>query len=401
MQDSLIFLDFKTTVIIVIILTTMLSILLLLARSLVKDINGVGFWALGSLAISLGVLVILTQTGKYFWYNIPGNALIATGFGFYIIGIQAYFDSNPRFEIVFSLTSIIIAGDLFFVFLGQQIRLAMLFNTLVYLSANFYCVVLLLRNASHRTNRAFQFTGSVFLAASIILAARAVSIILTDEAMILSTAEWSVNKLIFIWLSVFQLCITFGFLLMLNYSMAKKLTDLAALDWLTGLLNRRYLESHAKMLEANCKRLNVGLAALLIDLDLFKQINDKYGHQAGDAVLKHFAAHLKLLTRSGDLVGRYGGEEFCVLLPNQNEEQALLLAERIRISFKQIPCMYEQHKIYCSISIGVSESATVGLGFDKLIAAADKSLYEAKLHGRDKVVVYGSLALCGQSLQKK
>lgn len=376
---------------IVIILTMILSGLLLLAKSLVNDINGLGFWALGNFLIGFGILVILTQAGKGFWHNIPGNALIAAGFGCYINGIQTFLDSKPRVEIVFFLIFAVIVGDLFFVFFGQQVQLAMVFNTFVYLIANFYCALLLLRNTNHPINRAFQFTGLIFLVMSVVLVARAISIMLADESMIRMTAEWSVNKLTFIWTSIFQLCTTFGFLLMLNARMAKNLTNLAAFDWLTGVLNRRYLESSAKMLEANCKRLNVDLAILLIDLDLFKQINDQYGHQAGDAVLKHFAGHLKSLVRTGDLIGRYGGEEFCVLLPNLNEKQALVLAERIRTSLKEAPCLYEQQEIYCGVSVGVSDSTAVGLSFDNLIAAADKSLYKAKLDGRDKVVTYGEL----------
>ena len=385
------FIDFKTTLIIVIILTAMLSAMLLLARSQVKNINGLGFLALGNLASSCGMVVLLTQTGTALWHNIPGNVLIAAGFGLYINGIQAFLDAKPRTEVVIALIFAIICGDLFFVFNGQQVRLAMVFNTLVYLFANLYCASLLLRKTSYPINLAFQFTGLIFLIMSFVLVSRATSIIFTDEAMIRVTANWSVNKLSFIWMSIFQLCITFGFMLMLNYRMARNLTELAAFDWLTGVLNRRYLESSAKILEANCKRLNVGLGLLLIDLDHFKQINDQYGHQAGDAVLKHFAAHLKSLTRAGDLIGRYGGEEFCVLFPNLNEEQSFVLAERIRTSFKKSPCLYGQHEIYCGLSIGVSDSIAVGLNFDSLIAAADKSLYKAKQGGRDKVVSYGEL----------
>lgn len=158
-------------------------------------------------------------------------------------------------------------------------------------------------------------------------------------------------------------------------------------DGLTSLYNRRYLESHVRNILDNSQFAPKTLALLMIDVDHFKNVNDTYGHQSGDAVLVELAKRLNNNLRITDLCARFGGEEFVVLLAFINPEMALNIAERIRLSVESEPFNIpaEPFKIKCTISLGISflEQADT---LDSLIGKADKNLYLAKESGRNKVV---------------
>ncbi len=161
------------------------------------------------------------------------------------------------------------------------------------------------------------------------------------------------------------------------------LERVAHTDALTGLANR-----HAMARDLN-RRLALGntvLNVLLLDLDHFKQINDQHGHLAGDAVLCEVATRLRSTLRAEAAIGRWGGEEFIVLLGDDSLESALVAAERVRHALALTPVQFEGHSIPITASIGVATSAKAGLDtVDALIAAADAALYRVKRSGRNRV----------------
>ena len=384
-------LDFKTLVFTVVLLTLMLSGLLAIARMHAEGINGLGYWALGNLAIGLGMLIILSQLEGLPRQLLPGIALIALGNGLYINGIQGFFGNRPHHLVPFALAGSVIVIGIFFVIHDQNIRLAIVGNSCIHLIANASCAYLLFRNSRYAWRSPYGFTAGLFLSMALLMLGRIISVLMLDPALFVAISKWPVNKLTFLWGGAFQLCIAFGFVLMLNYRMAERLRSLAAHDWLTGGLNRRYLEDSAARMVANCKRVNIGLAVLLFDLDHFKRINDRFGHQVGDEVIKAFARIVQSVTRSGDLFGRYGGEEFCVLLPNASERDARELGERIRLLFANEVFSCKGSVFNCSVSAGVSDASLVGFNFEQLIAAADSALYQSKKRGRDRTTVYSIL----------
>lgn len=168
----------------------------------------------------------------------------------------------------------------------------------------------------------------------------------------------------------------------------RELEELAFYDPLTELPNRRFFLSSAQTLLENAKRYGTPISLMVMDIDNFKKINDTYGHEAGDLILKKFASILKEELRRSDLPARFGGEEFVVLLPNTDAKDAYKVAERIRTSFKRSSIVYRDQEVKTTVSIGL---ASYGLGLeniDDLIRLADIALYEAKGTGKDKVVIY-------------
>jgi diguanylate cyclase (GGDEF)-like protein len=126
----------------------------------------------------------------------------------------------------------------------------------------------------------------------------------------------------------------------------------------------------------------------MLDIDHFKQVNDEYGHQAGDAVLKHVAATCQKHMRASDLFARYGGEEFICLLSEGGREAAVALAERLRVSIEQTQVVFDTHIIRVTLSLGVAYETSGGeQSLTELTSYADRMLYQSKANGRNRVTV--------------
>jgi diguanylate cyclase (GGDEF)-like protein len=166
-----------------------------------------------------------------------------------------------------------------------------------------------------------------------------------------------------------------------------RLQPLADRDALTGLYNRHYFDREAQRQISAWRRYGQPLSLLMLDIDHFKRINDKYGHPAGDAVLKALAEILTAHTRDLDTACRYGGEEFVVLLPFTDVDGALAKAEQIRGAIAALTVPWQRHKLTFRVSMGVVELRHADWELGQLIAAADKAMYQAKSEGRDRICV--------------
>ncbi len=168
----------------------------------------------------------------------------------------------------------------------------------------------------------------------------------------------------------------------------KHLKDLSIRDQLTGLFNRRYMEEFFAQELARSKRKSTPFSVLMIDIDFFKKFNDTFGHEAGDAVLHGIGAFLKKQLRLSDIICRFGGEEFIVLLPEASIEFAHKRADQLREDVKNLHISYENAQLpEINISIGLAAFPIHGNAIDEIIKAADEALYEAKAQGRDRVCV--------------
>ncbi len=172
----------------------------------------------------------------------------------------------------------------------------------------------------------------------------------------------------------------------------QKMAEMATRDELTGLYNRRFFSEALEREVARAKRYGTGLVVLMMDLDHFKEVNDTYGHSAGDMVLHEIARMLLGSIRQSDLICRYGGEEFAVILPNIDLEKARWVSERFRKKVSKHQFEYDLLRFQITVSIGIApfDSSRNRSPID-LINGADQALYEAKRKGRNRV----KAASCG------
>lgn len=164
--------------------------------------------------------------------------------------------------------------------------------------------------------------------------------------------------------------------------------ELAVTDGLTGLSNRRYLDNHLKVLFNRAAARSRPLSVCITDIDRFKSVNDAYGHDAGDEVLKEFAARVRSTVRGADLACRYGGEEFVVVMPDTDATSAATIAERLRSIIESQPFHLKTAGIMLNItaSLGLACSTQGAETPEQLLKQADRALYEAKNGGRNRVV---------------
>lgn len=170
---------------------------------------------------------------------------------------------------------------------------------------------------------------------------------------------------------------------------------LAVIDPLTGLYNRRYAERHLKSIVERSTEEGNPFSVLMLDLDEFKSVNTRFGHKAGDAVLKEFAGRIQENVRGIDLVARIGGEEFCVVMPGTEVERASDVAERLRQTIDGKPFLSMRSgfdPVHVTVSIGVSTSDALSQDMDRVFDEADEALFQAKDGGRNAVKVSSAAA---------
>lgn len=178
-----------------------------------------------------------------------------------------------------------------------------------------------------------------------------------------------------------------------------KLREQAIRDPLTNLFNRRYLEETLDRELARAKRETYPVCIIMIDLDHFKKINDSYGHDAGDQVLKALANTLSEQSRRGDFACRYGGEEFVIVMPNITKHTAYERAKKLRLRLNSLKIPYEGHELTTTISMGIACYPKNGETRQELLRAADRAMYGAKKAGRDHILTYDQLRISEEDLQ--
>jgi diguanylate cyclase (GGDEF)-like protein/PAS domain S-box-containing protein len=173
-----------------------------------------------------------------------------------------------------------------------------------------------------------------------------------------------------------------------NLKLQEKLRNQSMTDPLTGLYNRRFMEEFAQKELLRAKRHASTFSMIILDIDYFKNFNDTYGHNAGDLVLQEIAFYFQKHCRISDIVCRYGGEEFVILLPNCLANDAMDLAEKLCRGVREhVRIPYHNATLSVTISMGVASIPTHGKELDEMIKAADRALYQAKGNGRDRVIM--------------
>ncbi len=169
------------------------------------------------------------------------------------------------------------------------------------------------------------------------------------------------------------------------------LAEMGRTDGLTKLLNRSAWEDQLCSEYNRVQRSGTPSVLLMFDIDHFKLVNDTYGHQAGDEVIRTLSELVRQTKREADIAGRYGGEEFTIILADANESGALIYAERLREAIAETTVIHSEHKINFTVSIGIAENPAIGSDHAQWIERADKALYHAKEHGRNRSVLYSTI----------
>ena len=380
--------DLKTIIFMSMLLTFMLSMLLAITRTHHKEVHGPGYWAVGNLVIGLGMVLVLIQLDAPKVIFLPSMALIGAGLSLYINGIQAFIGRKPDHRIPIIVFGLLALIDAYFMLIRHDILLAIVLSALIFSAIYFYSARLTFSRDEGVVGNLFWIVSSLYLLMALLMLGRAVYASQASAEVFESFATWPINAYTFMLGAVSQFFISSLFVLMLSYKLNQSLESIATIDGLTSILNRRGLEDAALKMQDMCKRINLSMTVILIDIDHFKKVNDKYGHLTGDDVLRHIAKVVAGILRSSDVFGRYGGEEFCAFLPNTTESDAIGLAERIRAGVEASPLKLDRGPIKTTISIGVADSVRAGYDFKGLIAAADGALYSAKNGGRNQVVSY-------------
>ncbi len=382
-------LDVRTIMVLFAMLSIMFCGLLALARLHSGNIRGIWHWSAANLCIGIGL-------GLAYFFSFPspgvkfavlsGAILLAIGIALQFTGIQSFKGARIQKRLAVGFVGVIALQTFWFEFIQPDIAWRSIVNSVVLAAGYAACAHALLARVQQPLRTAYWFTGLSFAMLAGVLFIRAVVIWQSHLDNYGLYANIPLNPSSFLAACMLQACVTFGFLLMLNYQLVAEIQKIASRDILTGAFNRRQLEEEVTRLQSRCKRTGDTFAVMLIDIDQFKFINDNYGHPVGDEVLRNLAAIAQASIRAEDYFARYGGDEFCILLPSTSAEEALGLAERLRQTYATNMARLAGLALNSTVSIGIADSSRLGLDFKKIIAAADGALYQAKQAGRNRVM---------------
>lgn len=388
--------DIHTILVMVSILALLFAGLLALAGVYAEGVRGIWHWSGANLCMSVGVgssFLYDTFSPEYTWTVVAGAALLAVAIALQFDGIRWFSGKSSLWRVALSFVGMIFLLNVWLRVLNPEPSTRAIVNAVLFAMGYAACAVELLVRVEPPQRTAYWLTGISFASMAALMIVRLLVIGFMHQGYYGHFEDIAINQATFFLGILIQLCVTFGFVLMVNYRLIADIQKIAWQDGLTGVFNRRRLEEEAARLVMRCRRTGDSLAVMMLDVDHFKTVNDRFGHQTGDEVLRRLAAVAQASIRTDDYLARYGGEEFCILLLGTNEEDALSLAERLRRNYEQAEITSSGKTVRSTVSIGVADSTHVGLDFAALVAAADLALYRAKEQGRNRVVAHSSLNL--------
>ena len=305
------------------------------------------------------------------------------------MGIQKFFNRPVSWRHTALITGFGFAGLSLFIFVYDSVAARMTVFTIAQALPMLLSLKLLLSTHEGRVNPGARLAGIVTILILVIFASRLLGA-LTSAGGGFSYMHFSpVQSVVILVLVFLSMALNFGFLLMAMDRLRNEVADLALLDDLTGVGNRRHLVQRLTEECARSERSGQPFALLVIDLDGFKAINDTHGHAAGDACLQHFTLMAQTRLRPGDMLARTGGDEFCIVLPSSTLREGAMIARRVLEVCRADAEQCVGSDIPIAVSIGVAHwTREMGAFPDRLIAAADHALYDAKKAGRNGFATY-------------
>lgn len=356
-----------------------------------KTYRGFGSWVLANFSFGVGYLFIsLRGMIPDILSIILGNIAIVYAEILIYQGIRLFYD-RPVFNRLNSLIFVLyIVFQFYFTYLDPDI------NARIVL-ISFVLTILQLRSGLNLIDcpfpdlkRTARNAGYIFLITGLLPLTRIIHTLGQGVSTDLFTDElgswYAVSALFSILLWTFYFFLLNSARLEMDLEFARlELMQIASTDPLTGLYNRRHFFEHAEIEFQRAQRRECNLSFLLLDADEFKSINDNYGHDAGDTVMKDLSAILHREVRAFDLVARFGGDEFIIMLVDVDEEQAYAIAERIRGVVEQTPITFDSRILNIRLSVGLACFDIKDPDLHIILKRADKALYQAKEQGRNRV----------------
>ncbi len=382
--------DIRSALLVGALLTTIIGgLLLIVARGFPTSYRAsMGWWVAGTLLLPASFVLLAARASLPTAVGVvAANTLIAASLAAYAFAIEC-FHGLPRRRARLGL--LVAAVALASAVLAQvpdsaPARLGAIVPLLALLGGVFWNLY-----ASPRSRGlARHILGAMLLLAAAILLDRAITMFLAPAQL---TGDFSLNAvqvLSYAVGSVLPVLASFGFLLMCTERSQRDLQYAARVDFLTECYNRRAIEELGSRAIAAARRHGMPLAVLVIDIDHFKRINDELGHAAGDEALTAAVARIRSMLRSEDMLGRMGGEEFIVLMPNTDSAASIVAGERIRESFSARPLPVDGAERQVTLSVGAAVLAPADRHFSQLLVRADRAMYAAKNAGRNLVISDG------------
>jgi diguanylate cyclase (GGDEF)-like protein len=378
-------LDLTTLTVTLTLVTLSMTLLLALAAWHAGTEQGLRHWALGNCALMLGLLLNVNQQHLHHSLSVVlANGLMTLGLGVVWLGVRAFKGrSQPQWGPICA-AAVVMLLLWFFRFQVDHLDIRYAISSVTLGGLCLMCARELLIRAAQPLRTAYWFSGSIALLYGFCLVARPLAALFGWQSD-LPLLDSPLQNLTLLGAMLAQIGMASGFILMTHYRTAEALHRLSERDALTDTLNRRSLQEQAHVLLGAMEQRSQPVTLIMVDADHFKRINDEYGHQTGDAVLCHLVARIGQHLRSDDLLGRFGGEEFTLILPGLDTERAAQVAERIRQGLCSNPWESESKPVWLSVSLGVACSEHHGYDFNTLLGAADAALYRAKALGRNRV----------------
>ncbi|TXC79286.1 GGDEF domain-containing protein [Paraburkholderia azotifigens] len=376
--------DLRTVILMSSVMPGLMALVMFsLTRGFPANIRGVGHWASGALVVSISAMLLALRGGIADWLSIVvANVGVVLGTGLWLIGSQMFFGQRPARRFIALLLTIGVIAMSWMTWVHPSVAgRTLCMSALLTLTFGLSSMTML---RFGRGNNPALFVGSMLLVQTCVTALRGMSMFVPAWASIGLFAPDLIQRIYLTTGALMSLTVSVGLLFIAMDRLRNQLEQQSFMDPLTGLLNRRaFLDAHRQERDRTMRTGGL-LSLLLIDLDHFKQVNDRYGHATGDRVLIDFANRVAEILPAPRYVARWGGEEFAVLLPRVPPDEAKTHAERIR---QRVAQKEDATLPAYTCSIGVTCMAASEATIEQLARDADEALYGAKRSGRNCVQI--------------
>ena len=380
--------DIRTLAFVATLIGAMMTGAMLLVMRIDPDSRSTKYWALGNGLIALGCLMIGLRGHLPQFLSVPAaNAALVAGYGSLLAGIARFVGRPVPVVSIVTLVSGVFVSFLYFTYAEPHISIRIVAISAAIAGLSLWAAWMLLADRQPEMRLLYRVMAGIYGLHAAYLAAR-ILLTLTEAPVTDFMSADTVHALAFLDIIISSICLTFGFAAMKNRRLQVTLSQMARIDSLTGALNRRALEEEAVSEMGRSLRFDRPLSVMILDIDHFKRINDTFGHAAGDEVLRRVVGVVGGSLRQHDTLGRIGGEEFCVLLPETSRDKAAQVAERLRDDIAGLTWAIGGGRLSVTVSVGVS-TVTKGATeeWQAITRSADAALYRAKHGGRNRVEV--------------